>query len=294
MKIVSPKVELFQREEVRSMPKRPRLLIALVVFSAFGVLFCVAEKSSVSELKRCEFEIREVYFNETKDPNHVMLTINGTVGQSGFYKYVIHFPPQQGTSQGIGPIEVGRDEPCKNESCKPLNSCQEFQIKEFIARSYPDNVPEFGKSYFAVITFYLNDGSERKWQGSVEWKKTGSKITVKAVPGSATLSFSPFNPVDINTNLGFSEGHAGGLQFLYIPVTQLVWGYRVYLDFEGYAGDPKANGLIGNSWKRDPNYPNLYYRDFKAEYTLMSSGYYVQSDPHQLTLTKTGRSSNTQ
>ncbi|MEM0203244.1 MAG: hypothetical protein QXO16_04595 [Archaeoglobaceae archaeon] len=151
------------------MPKNGFGGVMIVVLLTFGVLFCVAEKP---ESKKCDFEMREVYFSETNDSNSVLLTIKGVVGQSGFYKYVIHFPSQQGAPQGIGPIEVGRDEPCKNESCKPSNSCQEFQVKEFVARSYPDNVPEFGKSYYAVITFYLNDGSERKWQGSVSWKKT--------------------------------------------------------------------------------------------------------------------------
>jgi hypothetical protein len=82
----------------------------------------------------------------------------------------MHFPPQVNTAQGIGPIEVGTDEACKEERCRPLNPCQEFITQDFVARSYPDNVPEFGKSYYGELTFYLNDGSSSTWRGNVGWK----------------------------------------------------------------------------------------------------------------------------
>lgn len=54
----------------------------------------------------------------------------------------------------------------------PSDPCYEFVLQEFIARSYPDNIPEFGVKYFGKITFLFNDGSERVWQGEVDWKKT--------------------------------------------------------------------------------------------------------------------------
>lgn len=145
------------------------LLLLICVFS-----LCAENGKKIAEQK-CDFEISEVYLSETEDVNYVLLTIKGVIGPNGFYKYVIHFPPQAGTDQGIGPIEVGEDEPCRDEKrCKPLDSCQKFIIREFIARSYPDNVPEFGKSYYATINFYLNDDTVERWEGKVNWKSENS------------------------------------------------------------------------------------------------------------------------
>lgn len=268
------------------------LIIAVVISAAFGVISCIgSEKEQTSGTQKCDFGIKDVYFNETNDPNYVLLTIQGIIGPNGFYKYIVHFPPQEGTVQGIGPIEVGRDEPCRDEKvCKPLNPCQEFITQDFIARSYPDNVPEFGKNYSAVIIFYLNDGSERKWEGKVGWKKIDNEQRLPIVrgylTGSATISFEPFTPININANSGFYDGHAGGIQFWYLPVQQIVWGYRVYLDFEGISNDPRGESLIGNSWKQDPHYPSLFYRDFKAYYTQVGAKntYFVQSNPQYVVL----------
>ncbi|MCS7143506.1 MAG: hypothetical protein NZ879_00610 [Archaeoglobaceae archaeon] len=144
------------------------------ILIAFTLIYCATpNQTSSSEQKpiqNCNFEIKEVYFKETDNPNEVLLVITGIAGSEGFYKYVIHFPPQTSAPQGIGPIEVGEEKPCREERCKPLNPCQQFFTKDLVARSYPDNVPEFGKSYSAEITFYLNDGSLEKWEGRVDWK----------------------------------------------------------------------------------------------------------------------------
>jgi|GEM_PF-2164113 len=152
--------------------KLEKFAIPFALISALVLSFCAAPESSDSGKGAaiCNFEIKEVYFMETDDPTHVMLIIKGTVGPSGFHKYVIHFPPQTNTAQGIGPVEVGSDEPCREERCKPLNPCQEYRTQDFIARSYPDNVPEFGKVYYGKVTFYLNDGSVKTWEGNLGWK----------------------------------------------------------------------------------------------------------------------------
>jgi hypothetical protein len=149
-----------------------KFAISIALISALALSFCAAPESSNSgkESDSCNFEIKEVYFRETDDPSNPMLIVKGVIGPSGFHKYVMHFPPQVNTAQGIGPIEVGTDEPCKEERCRPLNPCQEFITQDFVARSYPDNVPEFGKSYYVELTFYLNDGSSSTWRGNVGWK----------------------------------------------------------------------------------------------------------------------------
>ncbi len=155
-----------------SLKNLEKFTISIALISALAFLFCVTPESSDSGkgAVSCNFEIGEVYFKETDDPSQVLLIIKGIVGPSGFYKYVIHFPPQTNTAQGIGPVEVGGDEPCREERCKPLNPCQEYRTQDFIARSYPDNVPEFGKVYYGKVTFYLNNGEVKTWEGNVGWK----------------------------------------------------------------------------------------------------------------------------
>lgn len=92
--------------------------------------------------------------------------------------------------------------------------------------------------------------------------------------GAATIQFTPYSPIDINTNLGFVEGPAGGIQFLYLPVRQIVWGYRVYIYW------PKPPG---SQWRYDKN-ADAYYCDFKANYSPVGSNTYRERNPEYLVL----------
>jgi len=99
--------------------------------------------------------------------------------------------------------------------------------------------------------------------------------------GSATLQFEPFSPVDINQNSGFYDGSAGGVQFYYLPVQQLVWGYRVYLDFATSTGHEQW--VNTNLWQKDPDDPTRRFRDFKAQYTRSGGTWrFVQPQPQSV------------
>lgn len=123
------------------------------------------------------FQIEKVYFSETNEPNNILLNIKVKRNKIAEYKYEIHFPPQEGAPQGIGPIEAESAKPAQFQ--EEVVTTPESLIQEFIARSYPDNdnVPEFGKSYFCKIKFYLTNGKEYTWEGNVGWEKVEEKKT---------------------------------------------------------------------------------------------------------------------
>jgi len=158
--------------------------IALIIFLIFliGGVFAFWEIQKFGKVSKPEkekptqektspyFLVEKVYFTETEDPNTVLLNIKIKKHKIAYYKYEIHFPPQEGTAQGIGPIEVEfgvQSTEFKGE----VTTTPETLIQESIARSYPDNVPEFGKSYFCKIKFYLTNGKEYTWEGNVGWGK---------------------------------------------------------------------------------------------------------------------------
>jgi hypothetical protein len=125
--------------------------------------------SNVPENSAPYFNIEKVYFSETSEPNNVLLNIKIKKNKIAYYKYEIHFPPQKEAPQGIGPIEAEFAEPDKFQG--EATTTSETLIQEFIARNYPDNVPEFGKNYFCKIKFYLTNGKELNWEGNVGWEK---------------------------------------------------------------------------------------------------------------------------
>jgi len=103
---------------------------------------------------------------------------------------------------------------------------------------------------------------------------SGSAPTAQASSaGSATIQFSPYTPLDLSGQTGgFVEGPAGGIQFIYLPVQQVVWGYRVYLT-------PKPPGA---KWIKDED---GYYCDFRAAYSPVGyTGAYRQPDPQPVIL----------
>lgn len=232
---------------------------AILILGGFFYLKKPLQIEPPSEKTECQFEIKEVYFKESDDPQNPILIIKGIVGPFGFHKYKIHFPPQEKTAQGIGPIEVGREEPCNDEKmCKPLDPCQQFQTQDFIARSYPDNVPEFGKSYFAKITFYLNNGTEKNWEGEVDWEKiSGGKREVPMTRGTseigeASVSF-PAQPSPSALDLA--------IQNVWVPsfMCNVIWGYRVFVDYK-------------------------FHGDFPAVYTPTGRISYTLTDPQSITI----------
>jgi len=117
------------------------------------------------------FKVKAVYFTETEDPTNVLLNIEVEQNKITPTGYTIYFPPQTGTSQGIGPIEVG-GKLSPSEFKKEVTTISQATLQEFVARSHPDNVPEFGKNYFCKINFYLTNGQEYKWEDQVGWGKT--------------------------------------------------------------------------------------------------------------------------
>ncbi len=161
-----------------------RKSIALIIFfiCLIGGVFAFWEFQKNSKVSKPEkakptqektspyFLVEKVYFTETDDPNTVLLNIKIKRNKIAQYKYQIHFPPQEGTAQGIGPIEVEFGAQ-PTEFKEEVTTTPETLIQEFIARSYPDNVPEFGKSYFCKIKFYLTNGKEYNWEGNVGWEK---------------------------------------------------------------------------------------------------------------------------
>lgn len=248
------------------------LFVLLAILAAAGYFFFLAtnateEKSENKNNQNCSFEIKEVYLEESEYPDSPLLKIRGIVGPDGFYKYIIYFPPQEKTAQGIGPIEVGGNVSCSKEECKPLNPCQEFITQDFIARSYPDNVPEYGVKYFAKIIFYLNNKTEKIWEGEVDWKasqqgekknqnETEKRGAVTApqttATGQAVVSF-PARP-----NMSSWEQE---LQNEWVPsfIANIIWGYRVYVN-------------------------DNFYGDFPAVYTPVGANAYVLTDPQSITL----------
>jgi hypothetical protein len=214
--------------------------------------------SQNQETSKPFFQIEKVYFSETNDPNNVLLNIKVKRNKIAEYKYEIHFPPQEGAPQGIGPIEVEFAKPEKFQ--EEVTTTPESLIQEFIARSYPDNVPEFGKSYFCKIKFYLTNGKEYTWEGDVGWEKVEEKKTQErgASPtainnGVITLNFPPL------PNLPSWEEE---LQREWVPdiVGRLIWGYRV-----------KLNGDFVGDWP--------------AVYTPTGANSYTISDPQSISLT---------
>lgn len=97
--------------------------------------------------------------------------------------------------------------------------------------------------------------------------------------GSASIQFEPYKPVDLNENAGFYDGTAGGISFYYLPLKQIVWGYRVYLYFSNDADVSKYINL--NLWKKDLGESGVYYRDFNAQYRPAGNSFtrFYQPDP---------------
>jgi hypothetical protein len=161
------------------MPKKLILfLLILFLILGGGLIFLKSQKKTSqnenlpreTEIVPPYFIVEKVYFSETEDPKNVLLNIKVKRNKVAEYKYEIHFPPQEGAPQGIGPIEI-EEGARPSEFKEEVVTTPETIIQEFIARSYPDKVPEFGKSYFCKIKFYLTNGKELNWEGDVNWEK---------------------------------------------------------------------------------------------------------------------------
>ncbi|MDI6632174.1 MAG: stalk domain-containing protein [Bacillota bacterium] len=145
-----------------------------------------------------------------------------------------------------------------------------------------DVAPEIRNSRLCLPARYVAEGFgyQVKWEANTQniiVTSAGSRgeTTTSSSSGAATIQFAPYSPVDLNGNTGFVEGHAGGIQFTYLPVQQVVWGYRVYID---YPAPP------GNQWEQDPD-GDGYYCDFKAHYSPVGyTGAYREPDPQSLVL----------
>jgi hypothetical protein len=159
------------------MPKNLIIIFIILILIIGGGLILLNLQSKISQPEKPTetpkttpyFIVEKVYFTETEDPNTVLLNIKLKKNKITHYKYEIHFPPQERAPQGIGPIEAEFAKPEKFQ--EEVTTTPEELVKEFVARSYPDNVPEFGKSYFCKINFYLTNGKELNWEGNVGWEK---------------------------------------------------------------------------------------------------------------------------
>ncbi|MCR4394821.1 MAG: DUF4338 domain-containing protein, partial [Dehalococcoidales bacterium] len=222
-----------------------------------------AQSQNAKETGTVLFGVKDIFFSETDNPNEVLLTITLKTAGRIIYQYEIYFPPQAGMSQAIGPLEVQLGKPGKDD--KILYVPEEVSFKEYIARSYPDNHPEFARDYAVKLKFYLADGTEREWLGRVGWQKAAQTIqagqpeksgtiTSRSTGGNAemTLSF-PSLP-----NLPSWELE---LQREWVPelVSALIWGYEVYLNYN-------------------------FYGDYPAVYTPKGTNSYTLTDPQSLTI----------
>jgi hypothetical protein len=159
------------------MPKSPIIIfIFLLLIIGGGLIFLNLQNKKSQPERPSEvlktnpyFIVEKVYFTETEEPNNVLLNIKLKKNKIAYYKYEIHFPPQEKVPQGIGPIETEFAKPEKFQ--EEVTTTSEELIQEFITRSYPDNIPEFGKSYFCKIKFYLTNGKKLNWEGNVGWGK---------------------------------------------------------------------------------------------------------------------------
>jgi hypothetical protein len=156
------------------MPKNLTIILIILILIIGGLIFLnfqnkISQPKTKTETQKTTpyFIVEKVYFTETEDLNTVLLNIKLKKNKIAHYKYEIYFPPQEGAPQGIGPIEAEFGKPEKFQ--EEVTTTQEELIREFIARSYPDNVPKFGKSYFCKIKFYLTNGKELNWEGNVGW-----------------------------------------------------------------------------------------------------------------------------
>ncbi|GEM_PF-1745165 len=211
------------------------------------------------------FRVSAVYFSETQNPMEVLLNIKIHSAGKAVWRYEIYFPPQAGTDQGIGPIEVEAGSP-PTEFRPKVEVPEEVLIQEFIARSYPDNVPEFGKSYFGKINFYLTDGTVREWGGRVGWSEQAALLTPSPVPSKEDIPTAPMAGGAGEIVVGFPAVPALSsweqeLVNEWVPsfVCSIIWGYRVYLN--------------GNFWG-----------DYPAVYTPVSNIGYTLTDPQSLTI----------
>ncbi len=103
-------------------------------------------------------------------------------------------------------------------------------------------------------------------------------VLAQEFTGEASVAFPPFTP-EVTSIFESDQGVAGGITFYYLPLKQIVVGYRISLV---EPSQPPSEAY----WRRDPRYSYpVYFCDVPAQYVLSrDSRYYEQANPQSFTL----------
>jgi len=103
-------------------------------------------------------------------------------------------------------------------------------------------------------------------------------VLAQEFAGEACVTFAPFTQ-EVTSIFESDQGAAGGVTFYYLPLKQIVVGYRISL-----VEPPKPPSAA--YWQKDSRYSYpVYFCDVPAQYVLSQSGrYYEQASPQSFTL----------